>query len=209
MRKRIMAAVAALAFLSTAASPKSVPASPQNQHQPPKSASVEVILISAPGIDDEGSQWEIAYEFRVANEKTLWQRRADMKVGSEKRVGDLIKEGTAKGTLRSAANRRFLFTIPFSAELQTKLRNQPGERVRVVGDMSEETIKQLSAQETNSQVFLFYPVINIYDSRLKKNFVINTSRIWDYESYPDARFTIKIEIGKDGGYKVNSSLPTK
>lgn len=182
----------------------------QDRRQSPKAAVVEVVLTGAPGIDDEGSQWEIAYEFRLADEKLLWQRRSDLKGGSEKRVGDLIKEGTAKGLLRSPANRKFVFSIPFPADVQAKLRNQPRERIKISsGQMSAEDIKRLNDQENNSQVFLFYPIINIYDARLKKNFIINTARFWDYETYPDARFTIKIEIDRDGGYKVNSSLPTR
>ena len=176
----------------------------------PMSAQVEIVLVKAPGLDDEASNWEVSYEFRLANEITLWQKRNDLKAGSQQRVGELIKEGGAKGLLRSPANRRFVFTIPFSSEVQAKLRNQPRERVKMTGaEMSPDQVKQLKDQEHNSQVFLFYPIINIYDGRLKKSFLISTSRIWDYESYPEARFKIKIEINGEGNYKVDSSLPTK
>ena len=203
--------LAIVAILFLAALPSSrVQAEPPLPTPPPKSALVEIVLVKAPGLDDEGSMWEISYEFRLANEITLWQKRNDLKAGSQQRVGELIKEGAAKGVLRSPASRKFVFTIPFSSEIQAKLRNQPRERLKMTGtEMSPDQVKQLKDQELNSQVFLFYPIVNIYDGRLKKSFLISTSRIWDYESYPDARFVIKIEINSDGGYKVDSSLPTR
>ncbi|MGZ5435824.1 MAG: hypothetical protein ACXWID_13800 [Pyrinomonadaceae bacterium] len=183
-----------------------VPAS----NEPPKAASVQIILVKAPGIDDEGSRWEISYEFRIANEITLWQSRKDFKAGSQKRVGELIKEGAIKESLRPAAKRRIVFQIPFSAEIQARLKDQPTQRVNFTGgQMSPDDIKRLKEQELRSQVFLFYPIISIYDAKLKKNFIIPAPRSWDFEAYPDARFTIKIEINNDGSYKVDSSLPTK
>jgi hypothetical protein len=69
--------------------------------QVPKAATVEIVLLNAPGIDDEGSQWEIAYEFRITNEAaseaTFFEARKQGKPqGTKVRVGELIKEADVK-----------------------------------------------------------------------------------------------------------------
>ena len=178
----------------------------------PKAATVEIILLKAPGLNDARSQWEIAYDFRIANEAALWGARKQKKSSDEslQRIGDLIKEGAIKESLRSPANRKIVFRIPFSPEIQERLRNQPRERVTTTpGQTTPEEITQLKEQEIRSQVFLFYPVINIYDAKLKRNIIIPYQQDWNYDSYPDARFEIKVELNDDGTYIVNSSPPAK
>ena len=88
---------------------------------------MEIVLLKAPGIDDEGSQWEIAYEFRItneaANEAAFFEARKQGKPqGTEVRVGELIKEADLKKTLRPPENHKFVFEIPFSPEIQERLR---------------------------------------------------------------------------------------
>lgn len=178
----------------------------------PKSATVKVVLLNSPGINDEGSRWEIAYELHLANEITLWEawKQRTSNGGSERRVGELIKEGSFKGPLRSSNNHEVVFHIPLSPEIQARLRDQPRERVKESqGQRTPEEIKLLKEQETKSQVFLFYSVITIYDAKLKKNIVIPASRSWSFDGYPQTQFEIKIEINGDGGYSVKSPLPIK
>jgi hypothetical protein len=176
----------------------------------PKSATVEIVLLSAPGIDDKGSQWEIAYEFRItneaANEAAYFEARKQGK--PEVRVGELIKEGDFKKTLRPPENHRFVFEIPFSLEIQQRLRNQPKERVKnTPGPVTPEANKRLQEQEIKFQVFKFYSVINIYDAKLKKNIIIPVPQEWDFANYPDARFGFTIEINDDGSYRWKTTLP--
>lgn len=178
----------------------------------PKTATVEIILLRAPGINHKGSRWEIAYEFRIANQITLWEawKQRKLKGAGEERVGELIKEGTIKKTFRSSENQKVLFHIPLSPEIQERLRNQPRDLVKITpGNITPEDIKHSREQETKTQIFLFYPVINIYDAKLKKNIIIPASRTWGFGGYPQARFEIRVEINDDGSYSVNSSLPTK
>lgn len=179
----------------------------------PKSATVEIVLLSAPGIDDEGSKWEIAYEFRIineaANEAAFFEARKQGKPqGTEVRVGELIKEADVKKPLRSPENHKFVFQIPFSPEIQERLRSQPKERVKIApGPITPETIKPSREQEIKFQIFKFYSVINIYDARLKKNIIIPVPQEWDFANYPDARFGFTIEINDDGSYCWKTTLP--
>jgi hypothetical protein len=197
-------------FLAAAGAPTNPRASARTSQVIPRAATVKIVLLKAPGINDEGSRWEIAYELRIANEATLWNSRKDLKAGSEKRVGELIKGDAVKKQLQRPANRVIVFKIPFSSQIQDGLRNQPRDRVKITpGEMTPEDIKLLKEQEIKSQVFMFYPVLNIYDAKLKKNFIISYPQTWSFDDYPQARFEIKVEINNDGSYRVNTSLPTR
>lgn len=198
--------LAAILFLAVGSVPGKLRASMKASQEIPKTATVKVVLLNAPGINDEGSRWEIAYELRLANEITLWKawKQGQVDGGSEQRVGDFIKEGVFRQSLRSPKNREAVFHIPFSPEIQEKLRNQPRERVKDFQGRprTPEEIKQLKEQEIKSQVFMFYEVIKVYDARLKKNFIIPASRSWAFDDHPDAQFEIKIEINSDGSYNI-------
>jgi hypothetical protein len=172
----------------------------------PKAATVEVSLLKAPGIDDEGSRWEIAYEFRIANDKTMFDERKKMFEGSAERVGELIKEGSIKRSLRSPEGRRVVFQIPFSPEIQERLRGHPRNQLKVTsGNLTPADARLADELEKRSQTFLFYTIISVYDSKLKKNILIATSRTWSFGGFPESRFEIKVEINSDGSYSVNSS----
>ena len=182
----------------------------------PTAATIEIVLFTAPGIDDEGSKWEIAYEFRITNEADIEAAYfAARKQGKpEGRVGELIKEADVGKPLRSSENHKFVFEIPLSPEIQERLRNQPSEHPKVApGPITAESYKASKAQDTQFQIFKFYSVINIYDARLKKNLLIPVNQEWTFAKYPDARFGFKIEISSDGdpGWKTsrpaNSSSP--
>lgn len=212
MIRLLSLSLAAILFLVGGSVSGKVGAGPPVSQEVPKTATVEIILLKAPGINDKGSRWEITYEFRIANQTTLWEawKQRKLKGGSEERVGELIKEGTVKRMLRSPENRKVLFQIPLSPEIRERLRAQPRDPVKITpGKITPEDIKLSREQEMRAQSFLFYSVINIYDAKLKKNFAITASRVWDFSGYPQARFEIKVEINSDGSYSVNSSLPTK
>ncbi|SRR6266446_2332591 len=203
--------LAAILFLAVCTSDKVAAGLPIPQ-EVPRTASVEIVLLSAPGINDEGTRWEIAYEFRIANDATLWQaaKQGKFKNGSRERVGELIKGGDVKKILRSPENRQVLFQIPLSSEIQERLRNQPRDSIKIVpGKITPEDIRLSREQEMRMQSFLFYSVINIYDAKLKKTLMIPATFTWSFGSYPQALFGIRVEINSDGGYSLNTSLPTK
>ena len=176
----------------------------------PTAATVEIVLLTAPGIDDEGSKWEIAYEFRIineaANETAYFAARKQGK--PEGRIGELIKEADVGKPLRSAENHKFVFAIPFSPEIQARLRNQPREHPKIApGPITPESYKASKEQDTQFQIFKFYSVINVYDARLKKNILIPVNQEWTFAKYSDARFGFKIEIDSDGGASWKTSQP--
>ncbi|MBA2732236.1 MAG: hypothetical protein H0U54_05035 [Acidobacteria bacterium] len=212
MIKILSLSLTAILFLAASSTPSNQRVRVPVSQEIPKAATVEIVLVNAPGINDEGSKWEITYEFRIINQAAEWQawKQGKFKAGSGERVGELIKEGTVKETLRSPANRKVVLKIPFSPKILERLRNQPRERIKTTpGQITPEEIKLLKEQETEFQVFLFYPVINIYDAKLKKNFIIPASRTWAFEEYPQARFEMTVEINDDGTYRVKSSWPPK
>jgi hypothetical protein len=176
----------------------------------PKLATIEVVLLTAPGIDDEGSKWEIAYEFRItneaANEAAFFAARRQGK--PEGRVGELIKDADVRKPLRSADNHKFVFEIPLSPEIQARLRNQPREHLKIApGPITLESYQVSKEQAAQFQIFKFYSVIIIYDARLKKNILIPVDQEWTFAKYPDARFGFKIEIDSDGGASWKTNRP--
>src|SRR6478672_4375042 len=106
--------LAAILFLAVASEPATVAAGrlPISQ-EVPKTATVEIVLVNAPGINDAASNWDIAYEFRIADLTTLWRvwKQKQMGAAGDDRVGQLIKEGSVKKAFRSPDDRKMLFQI--------------------------------------------------------------------------------------------------
>ena len=204
--------IATILFLAISTTPDNLRASVPASQEIPKVATVRITLVNAPGINDAGSRWEIAYELRIINQADDWKawKQGKFKAGSEERVGELIKEGSVKETLRSPANRQVVLSIPFSPEILERLREQPQNLLKATSsNITPEEIKLLKEQEIKSQIFLFYPIINIYDAKLKKNIIIPQPFSWPFYDYPDAKFEIRVEINDDGSYRFKSSLPTR
>lgn len=179
----------------------------------PTSAIIEVALVNAPGIDDESSKLEIAYQLRITNESTFYDalHQGKFTPGSEERVGELVREASVvKKPLRLLKNRKVVFRIPLRPEIRERLRNQPKDRIKLTAaSANSENIRLSREQEKSAQVFLFYSTLNVYDARLKRNIIIPVWRTWKFKDYPEARFEIIIEIDSDGGYRVTTPLPTK
>jgi hypothetical protein len=176
----------------------------------PTAATIEIVLLTAPGINDEGSKWEIAYELRIineaANEAAFFAARKQGK--PEGRVGELIKEADIRKPLRPPENHKFVFEIPLSPEIQARLRNQPREHLKIApGPITPESYNASKEQDTLFQIFKFYSVINLYDARLKKNILIPVDQAWSFAKYSDARFGFKIEIDSDGGASWKTTQP--
>lgn len=142
----------------------------------------------------------------AANEAAFFAARRQGK--PEGRVGELIKDADVRKPLRSLQNHKFVFEIPFSPEIQERLRNQPREHLKIApGPITPESYQASKAQDTQFQVFKFYSVINIFDARLKKNILIPVDQEWTFAKYPDARFGFKIEIDSDGGASWKTNRP--
>lgn len=178
----------------------------------PRFARIEIVLLSSPGINDHQSNWEINYELRIANEATLWETWQERKVkgGGEQRVGDLVKNGVIKKSIRSPEDRKVLFEVPLGPEIRKRLRSQPPDLIDLTREKTTPaSIKVYREQETKSESFQFYSVITIYDGRLKKTLLIPASFSWPVAKYPRAQFQITVEINSDSSYRVNTSLPSK
>lgn len=208
MIRVLLLAVASVFFLSPGnVLREAEPGSPPAQ-EVPKIATVEIML-NAPGIASPESNWEIAYELRLASDAVLWQASKQRQNGNgRERVGDLIKEGGVKKTLRLPQDQKMVFQIPLNPDIQERLRNQPRAPVKIPsGTPSPEEIKLLSEQEMLRQSFQFYSVINIYEGKLKRKFIVPASFSWPYADHPQARFEIKVELNSDGSYNVKTPLP--
>jgi hypothetical protein len=170
----------------------------------PTYATIEIVLVDAPGINIEESRWNITYEIRIASDAALWEshKRNTTNDSSGERVGELIKEESLKQTLRSAANRTAVLTIPLSSEIQERLRNQPSSNeVSRIGLTSKES----GELEARAQNISFYSVVEIYDAKLKKNIIFPIARIWSLIGLTNAPLEITVQINAEGGYKWNSS----
>lgn len=195
-------------FLVCSRFPQMLAAEPVSTTAVPRSAVVEIVLLKAPGLNVAGSKWEIAYEFRITNETSLWTERAKFNGTSKERVGDLLKQGTVKNPLESQSGQKLHVEIPFTTETLARLRNQPTTRINLTSaTTTAKNVKLTQEQELKSQVFLFYSVVSVYDAKLKKTLTIPVSRVWDFEDFPEAKFEIRIEIEGENSYRVNSSLP--
>src|SRR5882757_2420821 len=139
-------------------------------------------------LTSQESNWEITYELRIASDAALWQAWKQRKTGNagEERVGDLIKEGGLKKTLRGPEDQKMVLQIPLGPAIQERLKNQPNAPVKIPsGTPSPEEIKLLSEQEARRQSFQFYSVINIYDGKLKKKVTVPASFGWSYADHPE------------------------
>jgi hypothetical protein len=174
----------------------------------PGTASLEFILVRAPGMDDEASNWEIAYEFRTANEQTLWAAQSQFKGRSQGRVGELVMAADTKRLVSSQPHNTINLVIPLAPQIQARLRKQPWDRVNLTAaNSTPENIGRAKAQELDAQAFLLYCTVRIYDAKLKRNIVLPVARTWTLADYPDLKFEIKIELHDDGTYGVTSSTP--
>ncbi|MDX6574633.1 MAG: hypothetical protein QOE96_586 [Blastocatellia bacterium] len=158
----------------------------------PRSGIVSLHLIKAPGLNLPGSKWEIAYELRMLPESRLFQERAKLDDRSTEHAGDLVKKGTLAKSLSSSNGQTMLLEIPFDTATLDKLKNQPADRLA-------------PGHETEAQTFVFYSIISVHDSKLKKTLTIPVSRTWDFANFPEARFEINIEISDDERVDVRSS----
>jgi hypothetical protein len=158
----------------------------------PKSGIVSVHLLKAPGLNLPGSKWEIAYELRMLPESRLFKEQRKLNDSSTEHAGDLIKKGALAKTLESSIGQKMLLEIPFDATTLDKLKNQPADRLA-------------PGQDTKAQTFVFYSIISVHDSKLKKTLIIPMCRTWDFANFPEARFEINIEISDDERVDVRSS----
>jgi len=191
MKRRLATFLVVLFLISRAPAPVAA-TNWRALHEAPRSATVMIRLLKAPGLNLPGSKWEIAYEFRILPESSLWKERAKFKDGSTERAGDLIKKAELEKSLGSAIGHTLRLDIPFNASTLDKLKNQPEDRLA-------------PGQDAKSQVFVFYSVVKVHDARLKKTLTIPVTRIWDFANFPDARFEVNIEITDDETINVRSS----
>src|SRR5436305_13779290 len=90
----------------------------------PRSATVTVRLLKAPGLNLPGSKWEIAYEFRIMPESQLWSERGKLNDSSTEHAGELIKKASVAKSLETSVGQTLSLQIPFDANTLSKLRNQ-------------------------------------------------------------------------------------
>ena len=203
MRMLSFLVLAVLTLTGTAAVSQK-PAPPVNV---PAESVIEIVLVEAPGINHAGSGWEINYEVRLATDADLWEahRNRASRGDDTARVGELIKEGSVKQLFDSPGNRKALLRIPLNQEIQGRLRNQPPRLDQRLA--AEMTLEQSREREKRAQNFMFRAVAEVYDARLGKKLIMTLVGAWPFDSFPEARFEIRIWIRADGDYKIEYLRP--
>jgi hypothetical protein len=165
----------------------------------PTSATIEIVLVDAPGINDEASRWEINYKFGMITDALALEAH---KRGDEDRIGELIKQGSIKQPLKPTENRKIILQFPLSAEIQELLKDQSP-----MPDQANMTLEQSRDYERHAQNFRFHSIVEIYDARLQRKVFLAIGNTWSYFTFPDARFEIKIQIDAKGDYSVKYPRP--
>lgn len=173
----------------------------------PNVVAIKFTLLNSPGITDEGSRWETAYELRIANEEAYYEasRQGKFKGGSQERVGELIAQGSfTRKLLRLLKNRSIVLQVPLTRQIRERLKNQPKDRVKLTAaTATADNIRLSREHEKKGQVFFFYSIANIYDAKLKKNVVVPINRIWMFGWHRDGEFKLEFEV-TENGYKEES-----
>lgn len=160
-----------------------------------KDATIIINFLDLPGVENDKSSWEVAYELRIIDGNSLvnatkTEKLKEMSIEEEK-VGDFIGKGSfRKENLSQIVNRRVVLQIPFDEKIQEKLKN--------VGNLRQE--------------FLFYGSAIVFDGKLKKNIIVPLGWVWRYEIYPDAKFGMEfsVETNENGySYSRKTFLPDK
>jgi len=165
----------------------------------PTSATIEIALVDAPGITDYESHWQAAYEIGIASDAAIWDAHKRNESGILP-VGEIIKQGSFNESLRTPAHRRVVVKVSFSPEIQARLKDQPAESANP--NMTPAQSREL---ETRMQNLMFRSVVEIYDSKLKKNIIVTISTSRSLFNFPDDPIQITIQISATGGYSWNSS----
>ena len=168
----------------------------------PTSATIEIVLVDAPGINDEASRWEINYKFGMVTDALLIEAH---KRGDDDRIADLIKQGSITQTLRPMENRKVTLQFPLNSEIQALLINQPP--VSSEASMRQMTLEQSRERERRAQNFRFRSIVEIYDARLHQKVFVPLVGTWPDFAFPDARFEISIQIDANGAYVVKYPRP--
>ena len=129
----------------------------------PTSATIKIVLVDAPGINDEASRWEINYEFGMVTDALLI---AALKRGDDDLISNLIKQGITKQPLKPTENRKVTLDFPLNPEIQALLMNEPP--VLSEASMRQMTLEQSRERERRAQNFRFRAVVEIYDAQLHR-----------------------------------------
>ncbi len=168
----------------------------------PAGATIEIVLINTPGINDETSRWEIDYQFGMVTDALLIEAH---KRGDDDRIDDLIKQGSITQPLKPTENRKVTLQFPLNSDIQTLLMNQPS--VSSEASMRQMTLEQSRERERRAQNFRFRSIVEIYDARLQRKVIVPLVGAWPYAVFPDARFEISIQIDANGAYVVKYPRP--
>jgi hypothetical protein len=167
----------------------------------PTLATVE-LTITTPGMDQQGSRWEINYEFGIATDALLFEAHKKHAGGLP---GELLKQGSIKEPLQPAEHRKVTLRFPLSAETQELLLKQPPVPTEVV--MRQMTLEQSREYERHAQNFTFRAIVEIDDARLQKKVFVPLVGAWPYTTFPEAQFKIDVQIDTKGEYVVKYPRP--
>jgi hypothetical protein len=154
------------------------------QFKVPAEINLTIRVAEMPGYTNPKSFWEGSANLLVNDWAEIVKRT---KAGeSTAELGESLEKLSApKRSLSDPANRSIRISIPVKGSLLTRLQQQPKE----------------------PQAFLVRSNIRIYDARLRKNFTLEITRIWQLKLFPDGEATIEIRIAPDSTHSIWGPVP--
>jgi len=180
-----------------------------------KAATIKITFLDLPGIADEKSKWELAYELRIASEKELFDAMTNgrLNLDPDKKLGEFVaKSSFTKNALSKKENREAFLTVSLDGKIQAKLAAELEMLDEPVAAPNKNAIEAGSERQSKTQNFLMYASILVYDAKLKKNIVVPFDWVLPFARFahfPGANFQMTFQIDAKGEYSRKMVLPEK
>jgi hypothetical protein len=178
-----------LALVANAPVGMSRAAAAQKQPPPPKMLTL-LFELDLPGSAARGSLWEVAYEWRVADEREFFQRKAGGGGDSQqpRTFGLLLsKNSFSRAELASADDRRYRVSIPLTDEL----------------------LERFSDVERRPQMFWLDATVRIKDAKLGLDVVKKVNPVWGDERLRGGLAKVKLQLDADGSFSWTTLDPSE
>lgn len=180
-----------------------------------KAATIKITLLDLPGMANEKSKWELAYELRIADEKQLFDAMTNGKLNldADKKLGEFVaKSSFTKNVLSKKENREVILKIQLDEKIQKKLAGELESLAASAAAPNKNASEAANERRLKTQNFIMYANILVYDAKLKKNIVVPFNWILPFARFahfPGANFQMTFQITEKGEYARSMVLPEK
>ncbi len=180
-----------------------------------KAATIKITFLDLPGIANDRSKWELAYELRIASQKELNDASTDgrLTLDAEKKLGEFVaKSSFSKNVLSKKENREAFLTVPLDKKTQEKLSAELEILNKPAAVPNKNASEARSERQLKTQNFVMYANILVYDAKLKKNIVVPFNWILPFARFahfPGANFQMTFQITENGEFARSMVLPEK